>query len=455
MSRRVIVVGAGMGGLTAALRLKQHGFEVLVLEARESAGGLASGVHIDGFSFDAGPYILLDKPGLEWILRELQLDLPVASDLIPLDPVYEVNFPDGRSLSVRRSLDETAASFDASWPGAGEAYRKFVKAMLERHRALRPLLYREPPGILELGWQSWMQVPFLLRSLGSVLNAAGLRDPVKETIAIWTRISGAPISEAPAPMAFVPALFHSEGAYYLRAGIRSIADTLAAEAARAGIEFRYRTKVKSIYGRNGRVEGVETEAGERLACKTVLSDAHGIGTYLDLARETPDAAKQKLSRLPLQSPGVCAYLAVRRSEKMPYLRFFLPRDGQPCRLFVSPGNLSDGGFAEWQPARLLAPGPPENAPGLLEDSRWREGIAEYRVLKTRGPAEWGREYHLYRDSMNPVMTASFMRSGRIGHRSPWIRGLYLAGSSTHPGQWITFCGISGILAADCLRKDMP
>ncbi len=56
--------------------------------------------------------------------------------------------------------------------------------------------------------------------------------------------------------------------------------------------------------------------------------------------------------------------------------------------------------------------------------------------------------------MNPVMTAKFMREGRVPHRSPDLRGLYLAGSATHPGQWVSFCAISGILAADCVREDL-
>jgi phytoene dehydrogenase-like protein len=56
--------------------------------------------------------------------------------------------------------------------------------------------------------------------------------------------------------------------------------------------------------------------------------------------------------------------------------------------------------------------------------------------------------------MNPVMTARFMRSGRFAHRSPYVGGLYLAGSSTHPGQWVSFCAISGVLAAGCVIEDM-
>jgi len=91
---------------------------------------------------------------------------------------------------------------------------------------------------------------------------------------------------------------------------------------------------------------------------------------------------------------------------------------------------------------------------LLEEVWWREDSTEVRVLGTRTPAEWGEEYHLYRRSMNPVMTARLARAGRIAHRSTLAGGLYLAGGSTHPGQWVSFCAISGVLAADCLREDL-
>jgi phytoene dehydrogenase-like protein len=90
---------------------------------------------------------------------------------------------------------------------------------------------------------------------------------------------------------------------------------------------------------------------------------------------------------------------------------------------------------------------------LLNERWWQDQVQEFRVLARRVPAEWGAQYTLFRNSMNPVMTASFMRSGRLAHRSPFVRGLYLVGSSTHPGQWISFCAISGILAADDLVED--
>ena len=90
-----------MGGLTAAIKLARSGFNVRVIEAREHAGGLASGFEKEGFAFDAGPYILLDRPGLEWAFRALDLDLTELIPMRRIEDVYEVSSPE--SPSVRRA----------------------------------------------------------------------------------------------------------------------------------------------------------------------------------------------------------------------------------------------------------------------------------------------------------------------------------------------------------------
>jgi phytoene dehydrogenase-like protein len=150
------------------------------------------------------------------------------------------------------------------------------------------------------------------------------------------------------------------------------------------------------------------------------------------------------------------------------LRFRLPGGSELCRLLVRPAVVCPEVVRDgWQPARLIAPMRHAEAEALgpgggrafldrvLAEPWWREGIAEYRVLATRTPADWGEEFSLYRRGMNPVMTAAFMRAGRLAHRSPHLAGLYLCGSATHPGQWVSFCAVSGVLAADRLREGVP
>jgi phytoene desaturase len=465
-ANKIIVIGAGVGGLSAAIRLARQGCAVQVLEARAQAGGLASGFTAEGFTFDAGPYILLDKPGLEWAFNELGIAAG-ALPLTPIDHVYHVLHEDGTATAFDRSLDTTAAGFEARYPGSGARYKAFVEKMMATHANVQPLTFHSHPGVWDvLRNGSLGSVPFMLSSLASVLDKAALPPELQESIGIWTHIAGQPMTQAPAPMAFVPGLFHGVGAYYPKGGMRAVAELLTATALTVGVDIQYNTKVEVIVAPGGRATGVRTAAGDFLPATAVLSDASGIGTYVELVEDFPAPEKEKLQKLPLQSPGTCAYLAVRGRQPPYYIRFKLR--GAGCTAFVQPGLLApelaqDG----WYPARLISPLAHAEAAALgpdgqrelidqqLAESWWQEGIEEYKVLHRRTTFEWGRDYHLYRDSMNPVMTSRLMLKGRLAHRSPTVKGLYLTGSSTHPGQWVSFCAIAGVLAADCLTHDLP
>jgi len=465
MTRTVAIIGAGMGGLAAALRLAQRGFRVSVFEAGSGAGGLASSLDIDGFSFDAGPYILLDRDGLDWAFEQLGLDLSASITLRRIEHVYQVQVEDGPCVRILADLDRTAEGFEKLWPGSGARYRNFVHATARIHQRLRSLLYVSPPApgaVLRSG--AWMHLGFLLRSLESVLRRAQLPQPVVEGLAIWTHVAGQSLDQAPSPLAFVPALIHTTGAFYPVEGIGAIPGALEQAAREAGVEFHYGVRVKAIKCTDGRAHGIETAQGDYVAADAILSNYSGVGTYLDLV-EVHQAIRDRLLRLPLQSPGVCAYLAVRNPSEDMYLRFLLPGGGDTCRLLVTPSVVTPHSRRDgWWPARLIAPMPyplaergaeaqREFLERVLAENWWREHAGVHKLLATRTPAEWSLKHNLYRESMNPVMTSAFMRAGRIAHRSPWVKGLYLAGSSTHPGQWVSFCAISGILAARKICED--
>jgi phytoene dehydrogenase-like protein len=94
MQKQVIIIGAGIGGLSAGIRLAQLGYSVTILEARGKAGGLASAFDVGDITFDSGPYILLDKPGLDWAFQQMQI---ATGELMPrlIEWVYEVTDEEG------------------------------------------------------------------------------------------------------------------------------------------------------------------------------------------------------------------------------------------------------------------------------------------------------------------------------------------------------------------------
>ena len=470
MSRTAIVIGAGMGGLTASLRLARRGWRVVVVEAGDRIGGLASGLEREGFRFDSGPYLLLDRPGLDWAFRAVGLDLAARVPMRRVEDVYQVESADGPVVRIVADLGATAEGIERTWPGGGRRYREFVANVSRAHERLRPLLTSPRPGpaaLLRTG--AWRELPFVLRPLRSVLARADLPPAMADAVAIWTHVAGQTTAEAPSPLAFVAAIIHGVGAYYPEEGLGAVPSALASAATEAGVAFRFGTTVKAIRDEGGRARGVVTDGGEVLEADAVVSNRNGVGTYLELAAgSVPAPARRRLEDLPLQSPGVCAYLAVRGGDAPPYLRFRLPSGGELCRLLITPAAVLPGLERDgWRPARLMARmtyaearrlGPAGQRAYLervLAEPWWRAHVGEARVLEARTPGDWGAACHLFRESMNPVMTARFMRAGRLAHRSPYLERLYLAGSATHPGQWVSFCAISGVLAADRVLEDFP
>jgi phytoene dehydrogenase-like protein len=257
-------------------------------------------------------------------------------------------------------------------------------------------------------------------------------------------------------------LIHRVGAFVPAAGMRAIPAALAWAMEQGGVELSYGQPVRRIRMRGAAAIGVETATGELVDSDAVVSNLGGAATYLGLLDVPPARIRSRLEAMPLQSPGVCAYLAVRDVRPGPYLRFRLPGGRELCRLLVTPAEAPARG---WAAARLIGPmrhaeaeamgaaGQQAYLERLLQEDWWRAGLGEARVVGRRVPAEWAAEFRLHRSAMNPVMTARLMRAGRLAHRSPYVRRLYLAGSSTHPGQWVSFCAISGILAADALHAD--
>ena len=141
----IVVIGAGMGGLSAAAFLARQGREVTVLEARDGPGGLASSFEVEGLRFDAGPYILLDRPGLEWSFRQLGTELSSCLDLIRIEHVYQVEIEGGPTVAISASAEKTAAAVEALGAGAGVAYLRFVDDMARIYEELRPLQYVPRP----------------------------------------------------------------------------------------------------------------------------------------------------------------------------------------------------------------------------------------------------------------------------------------------------------------------
>ena len=448
----IVVVGGGVGGLSAAIALARADREVTLCEASSSFGGLASALLAGGVRFDGGPYILLDPSGLEWAFHELGIDVE-ALQLGRVDDVYSVERAGAPTVHVYADLERTCAGLGAD----GARYRAFVQRTSKIHHDLAPLQVRGRPSpwsLLRAG--ALGHAPFLLESLGHVLR--DFSPPVADALGIWTHVAGQQMHSAPSPLALVPAMIHGPGCFVPARGLAAIPELVVERARALGVSLRANARVRRIVSEGGQVTGVELQDGERLAADAVVSDASGVATLTELA-DTPERVRARAAALPLQSPGVAAYVLAKHAPVGPYLRFQLLGGDAPCRLIVRPAALPGAVPSNVYPTRIVAPLAHDVAERLGERGQealldqilhepWvRETVGPFETVARLVPATWGRRHVLHRDSMNPVMTARFMRQGRLPHRVDLPRGLFLVGSSTHPGQWVSFCLVSGILGA--------
>lgn len=458
---KVVVVGGGVGGMVAALRARRHGADVTLLEARPALGGLASGLEIDGMVFDGGPYILLDRVRLRWALHEVGLGLDTL-DMVELDPAYRMQLHDGRSLAISTQLDETVASIESVQPGAGETYRRFARRAARTLDQLAPLLVRPHHFTEPLKTGAWRAGLWAGLSLNQVLARNRLSGMAADAIRIWTYIAGGDPKRAPGPLALVPALIHRDGAARPAGGIHQVIGLLEAELFRAGVHVHRSTPVTSINHTAAGVHGVTTEAGEQLDADIVISDVGGATALLDLIDATPPLPLRLRLAGPLQSPGMTAYIAVRGNPSSE-INFQVSGEPKQATAFIS-GGAQQGSRGE-RAGRIVAPlsherasvlgpnGQRELLDQMVEASWWRDGIDGAEVVHTRLVSDWGSEFRLRDDAMNLVMARRQLLLGRLPHRIAHMPGLYLAGSWTHPGQWISFCSVSGVLAADRAMGD--
>lgn len=457
--KRTVVVGGGVGGLSAAILLARSGHQVTLCEASATFGGLASALEAGGVRFDGGPYILLDPTGLEWAFAELGLDVEALA-LRRIEDVYVVEREGSAPVHVYGNLERTCQELDRDHPGQGARYRAFVEKTTRIHEALAPLQVRGRPGPLALLRAGALaHAPFLLESLGHVLRGAGFTPDVANAVGIWTHVAGQQMHSAPSPLALVPAMIHGPGCFVPARGLAAIPELVTEHARKAGVTLRSGARVQRITSEGGVVTGVLLQGGEHVPAERVVSDASGVATLLDLA-DTPPRVRARVAALPLQSPGVASYVLAERAPTGPYLRFRLHPDhpDAPCRLVVRPGALP--GVADpMHPTRIVAPlahdvaerlgetGQAALLDSILHEPWVADTVGPFEEVARLVPASWGRRHVLHRDSMNPVMTARFMRQGRLPHRVDVPEGLFLVGSSTHPGQWVSFCLVSGILGA--------
>jgi len=492
-TQRVIVVGAGVGGLTTALELAAQGQEVLVLEAADGPGGKMRPLQMGNTSLDAGPTVFT----MRWVFEELfaRVGESLASQLA----LRRVTTLARHAWGPDQRLDlfaDIAASADAigSFAGAREAagYRAFCARARQIYQTLeQPFLRGARPNPLSLSWRVGRQgLAGLTRisPFGSMWGALGgyFHDPrLRQLFGRYATYCGSSPYLAPATLMLV-AHVEQDGVWLLDGGMHTLATTLARLAQARGARFRYGAAVHSIVTHDGRACGVRLAGGEQLDAAAVVFNGDAaalagglLGPGAAKAVAPPGRAQRSLSAR--------TWHAVAPTQGFPLLRhnvFFsgdygaefaqlgrgqLP--GDPT-VYVCAQDRGDAGDAPPQGAERLmclanvpATGDDEQ-PDLAALARHEDAMLQRMaacglrvqanagdVVRT-GPHDFAQRYPATGGALYGMASHGWMASfKRPGARSR-MPGLYLAGGSAHPGPGVPMAALSGGHAAASVLHDL-
>ena len=480
---RVVVVGAGLAGLTAALHLAGRGREVTVVERESWPGGRAGRADVHGYRLDTGPTVLTMPEIIDEALAAVGETRSDRLHLMSVDPAYHAQFADGSSLDVHSDADVMADAI-AEFAGAkqAEGYRK-LRDWLTR------LYHTEFNGFIAQNFESPLSLvnPQLARltALGGfrkwdTMVKRYISDPqLRRVFTFQSLYAGVAPRKALAVYAVIAYMDTISGVYFPRGGMRALPDALAAAGAAAGVRFVYGPTVTGLERNGSRVSAVLTNIGERLACDAVVLTTELPTTYSLLGRKP-----RRVGRLRAAPSAVVAHIGRRQPEQANHSlahhniifgeawdRTFtdIIRDGRLMRdpsLLVTRPTASDPSLAPrgHELFYVLAPAPNLDR-GVVDwshlgdsyteqlidtvDARLIPGFREgAEVLHIVTPADWAAQGMI---AGTPFALAhTFAQTGPF-RPANMVRGIdnaVLAGSSTVPGVGVPTAMISGRLAAD-------
>jgi len=475
-----VVIGAGFGGLAAAVRLGARGYRVTVIDRLEDPGGRARVFRDQGFTFDAGPTVITAPFLLEelWQLAGAKLEDDVV--LREVDPFYRIRFHDGSIFDYVGDAETMRAQIEQLCPEDVAGYDRFL-AHSER--------------IFDVGFTMLGHVPFdsvmdMAKILPAMLQLESLRTvwqlvskyvknpKLRQVLSFHTLLVGGNPFSTSSIYALVAFLERDMRVWYAMGGTGSVVQGLVRliERRLSGT-IRLGEEVKQILIEGGRARGVELQSGERLAADVVVSNADAAWTYRHLVPEhqRPSWSDRRVARMRFSMGLFVWYFGTDRVyEHVAHHTILLgPRyEGLLRDIFKNKVLAEDFSLYLHRPTATDPSMAPDGCdafyvlspvPHLDAGVSWRREAEVYRKKISRYLADSilpGLEEHLvtsrvmtprdFRDDYLSVKGAAFGPEPVL-HQSAYFRphnqsedieGLYLVGAGTHPG-----AGIPGVLSS--------
>ena len=283
---RAIVIGAGLGGLSAAMRLGAKGYVVTVLDRLDRTGGRGSSIEQDGHRFDLGPTIVTVPDVFERLWAECGRNFHNDVDLRPLEPFYEVRWPDGSTFSASSDDEKVLAEVAKLSPKDVKGFQKFLKDSHARYVVGFEGMVAQP---MHRAWETIKVLPTFarLRADRSIYGLAASRvkdERLRMALSFHPLFIGGDPTHVTSIYALVAHLEKTYGVHYAMGGVQAIADAMADVVRTQGGVIKQNVTVDEILIQDGAAKAVRLEDGSELTAPLIVSNADAGHTYSHLLR---------------------------------------------------------------------------------------------------------------------------------------------------------------------------
>lgn len=490
-NKPIIIIGAGIGGLSTAIRLAAAGRHVVVYERNDRVGGKMNQHQADGFYWDTGPSIITMRHVFEELFAAADRRLDDYITLEPVEPLTRYFYRDGTMLDATRDLSRFVQQIAALDERDVEGYLDFLAFAARVHRVTGPVfIYNQPPTLASFTQVS--PLDYLRVGVGRTLWQAickRVRSPhLRQLLARYATYVGASPFQAPATLSVIAHVELSGGVWYPQGGIYSVAAGMACLARELGVAIHTGCGVESIVVENGRATGVRLENGEQIAARAVVANVDVTTVYQQLLPEeaTSESRLRKLTETQTSCSGFVLLLGIEGAnpQLVQHNIFFCP---DYRREFA---DIFDRGVPPDDPTIYInitskadpAHAPPGcenwfvlvNAPPAGRNFDWANQAENYRdrVLETLAAAGIDVRHRIcsqriltpldiaeisgaWQGALYGISSNQPLNAFRRPHnRCPDVRGLYFAGGTTHPGGGVPMVTLSGKVAAEMVLRDL-
>ncbi len=488
--KEIIIIGAGLGGLSAACRLAKCGFSVTVLEKNETVGGKVNTVEANGYKFDTGASLLTMRHVLEDLFECCEKRIEDYLEIIRLEPICRYFWSDGGTFDASTDLRRTESEIEKIEPNGATKFRRFLADAKRKYEiAEKTFLAKSLNDLPEL---------LKLKLLPDLLKISTLKTldkhnanyfESKKTRQLFNRFAtynGSSPYETPATFALIPYVEFGLGAWYVRGGMYQIPKALERLAKEFGVKIYTESRVEKIVVENKKAIGVLV-SGETIIADFIVANSDAIETYRTLIDEKDRKifTDAKLEKLEPSCSGFVLLLGTKKKyPQLAHHNIFFSDDYRAefdaiFKRKIPAPNPTIYVCATSATDETQSPAGHENlfvlinAPYTSSQTNWENEKRDYRDLIVKKlenfglkdlensidyeqiitPEDFERKYaankgSIYGVSSNGIFSAFL----RVPNKAKDIENLYFTGGATHPGGGIPLVLLSGKMAAEMIAR---